>query len=390
MHDLLIIGGGPAGAALATLLARRERRVLLLERACGPRQKVCGEFLSPEAITSLAEIGLRPALEGLGPAPIRTARLIGWDGAALPAWLTSALPGGSLSLPLPAPAWGLSRIRLDPALREAAAAAGAEVWTGAEALGQERTPDGWRVRVRRAQGETELLARALAVAAGRRAPGGPHRPTDSGDVGVKCHLEGLSLAEVQLYLFPGGYAGLAPVEGGRVNFAALISPAAFRRVGASVDSLLAWLTESSPRFAGAAAGGIQVPGSAAAVSGVRTDLDPMPWAGCSHLGDGAIMLPPFCGDGQATALRSAQILAPLLEEHLAGRLSAAGLQWRYQRDWYGAFDQMIRTARRLESWLRRPVAARALLLAAGIYPVIAARLFAATRSRRMLQEGLPS
>lgn len=370
MLDLAIIGGGPAGSALAALLARRGRRVLLLERSAAPRPKVCGEFLSPEAITSLEEMGLKRALEGLGPVPIHTARLTGWVGPTLP-------------LPLPGPAWGLSRPALDPALREAAARAGAEVWTGAEAVGRERIPDGWRLCVRAAGGEAERLARAVVVAAGRR--GGAR-----GDVGLRCHLDGLSLAEVQLYLFPGGYAGLAPVEGGRVNFAALLSPAALRRAGSSVHSLLAWLAVHSPRFAAATASGRPVPGSAAAVSGVRTDLDPQPWAGCPQVGDGAVMLPPLCGDGQATALRSAQLLAPLLDQHLAGELSAAGLQWRYQRDWYDALGRMIRTARRLDLWLRRPLAARALLLAAGLYPAIAARLFAATRSRPIYPQGLPS
>lgn len=362
MYDVAIIGGGPAGAALAALMARGGRRVLLLERSAAPRHKVCGEFLSPEAITSLEELGLRSALERLAPVSIRSARLVA--------------PGGSeLTLPLPAPAWGLSRLALDPALRSEAARSGAEVRSGAEAVSQGRTSQGWSVRVRSAEGEAEVPARTLVGAAGRRrAPG-------RGTVGLKCHLNCVGLTEVQLFLFPGGYAGLAPVESGRVNFAALLSPPALRQAGSSLEGLLAWLSARSPRFAAARAAENLIPDSSAAISGVRTNLDPEPWAAFPQLGDGAAMLPPFCGDGQAAALRSAQLLAPLLEAHLSGQVSAEGLQWRYQREWYAAFGRMIRTAHRLEPWLLRPIPSRALMLAAGLYPALATRLFAATRSR---------
>ena len=83
--EALIVGGGPAGAALAALLARAGRRVILIEREAGPHDKVCGEFVSGEAAAYLHALGLDPA--GLGAVAIDTVRL-----AARGASAEAALP----------------------------------------------------------------------------------------------------------------------------------------------------------------------------------------------------------------------------------------------------------------------------------------------------------
>ncbi|MGH3181041.1 MAG: NAD(P)/FAD-dependent oxidoreductase, partial [Streptosporangiaceae bacterium] len=52
-YDLAVIGGGPAGASAAWAAAQRGLRVALLERGAFPRDKVCGEFVSHEALPLL-------------------------------------------------------------------------------------------------------------------------------------------------------------------------------------------------------------------------------------------------------------------------------------------------------------------------------------------------
>ncbi|MFN8423192.1 MAG: FAD-dependent monooxygenase [Anaerolineae bacterium] len=119
--DVVVVGAGPAGSALAALLARGGIDVVLLERDAFPRDKLCGEFLSPEAGQLLAAIGCRDALAALAPPVLAAARF--------------TLPSGfALDVPLPGEGWGLSRRALDAALASHAAASGARLLERTEAV----------------------------------------------------------------------------------------------------------------------------------------------------------------------------------------------------------------------------------------------------------------
>jgi 2-polyprenyl-6-methoxyphenol hydroxylase-like FAD-dependent oxidoreductase len=72
-QEVLVVGGGVAGCAAAIALARKDRGVTLIEREPAPRHKVCGEFLSGEALEDLHALGIDVA--SLGAAPIDRVRL---------------------------------------------------------------------------------------------------------------------------------------------------------------------------------------------------------------------------------------------------------------------------------------------------------------------------
>src|SRR6187200_3007582 len=57
-HEVIIVGAGPAGSALAYFLAREGRDVLLIDKADFPRDKTCGDGLTPRALRVLDEMGL--------------------------------------------------------------------------------------------------------------------------------------------------------------------------------------------------------------------------------------------------------------------------------------------------------------------------------------------
>jgi flavin-dependent dehydrogenase len=61
LHDVIVIGAGPAGSTAAAFLARRGLDVLLLDKQRFPRDKACGDLIAPSVITILSELGLRGA-----------------------------------------------------------------------------------------------------------------------------------------------------------------------------------------------------------------------------------------------------------------------------------------------------------------------------------------
>ena len=81
--DAVVVGAGPAGAATAILLAEEGLSVVLIDRARFPRDKVCGEYLSPEGGRILDRLGALGAIEARGARPLRGMRILAPDGTLL-------------------------------------------------------------------------------------------------------------------------------------------------------------------------------------------------------------------------------------------------------------------------------------------------------------------
>src|SRR5947207_366622 len=77
LYDAAVVGGGPAGSASAALLASRGLDVVVLDRARFPRDKPCGEFLTPGAVDILQEMGAWPSVLTAGAAPIAEIEISG-------------------------------------------------------------------------------------------------------------------------------------------------------------------------------------------------------------------------------------------------------------------------------------------------------------------------
>ncbi|MFE6797012.1 NAD(P)/FAD-dependent oxidoreductase [Paenibacillus chitinolyticus] len=378
--DVAVLGAGLAGALMAKSLAEKGWRTLLVDRHRFPRHKVCGEFLSPEVRQTLDAAGLLDRVTALRPARVERARLISAD-------------GGYVDIPLPGTAMGLSRFRLDEALHEAAAAAGARVLTSAAVLSVTRLADeSCEVRVKREAGMEVIRARTVIAAwgangqartakAGRtRRPLNPWKRSAPDYMGVKSHYTGIEMEPiVELYLFPGGYLGLCPIEDGLVNVSALLSRESFRGAGKSVLALLEAAARRCPPLHSKLKRGLPVPDAQAAVAPVKLDRRLDPWDMLPRLGDSSAMIPPLCGDGMSMALRSARLCAPLADDYLRGRLSLAGWEEQYVRAVKRTFGRPLRWGRLLQSSLDSPAAVRLLLRLAQLSPGMASGLLEATR-----------
>ena len=98
-----------------------------------------------------------------------------------------------------------------------------------------------------------------------------------------------------------------------------------------------------------------------AVAPVDTGRRGRPWESLPRVGDAAAMIPPFCGDGMAMALRSAEMLAPLMDGYLRSESSWHEAGRRYERAWHRERDRRLLIGRVLEQMLVRHGIAEALI-----------------------------
>lgn len=301
MNDALIVGGGPAGAALATLLARAGRNVVLVERTAGPTDKVCGEFLSSEAGTYLDSLGLD--LAALGAVSITTLRLCQGN--------------HTFTAELPFVATSLSRRVLDEALLGQAASAGARLRRGVkvrELVRSGSTSSTWQARLEDGsivEAETAFLATGKHDLHGRKRPPG----LQSDLVAFKLHFRlaaeptAALAGHVELVLFEGGYAGLQLVEDGLANLCLLIRRRRLHALGSSWDRVLAAIRSESAHLDARLIGARACWARPLALSSIPYGHVQLRADGLWRLGDQAAVIPSFSGDGMSIALHSAQLAA---------------------------------------------------------------------------------
>jgi menaquinone-9 beta-reductase len=301
-YDVAVIGAGPAGATLATLLALSGRSVALIDRDEFPRDKVCGEFISWDAHPILEALGLAELLKR--GAEIDRCRLFAGR--------------RSLSFPLPSTARGLSRFVLDHALLERAGAAGATILTGwnVDEVGEGSN----RVHCRNAGGEMILEADLIAGAWGRwgRLDHQLSRPfvTEREErwFGFKRHFAARKNdGAVDLFAVENGYVGVAPIEGELTNLAGLVHQKLLRRSAGQWEEVAAGLAGDHPELKDLIA---STPHGPFLSSGPLIFSRRAPQQrGVLMAGDCATLVDPLTGSGVAMAIQSAVVLF----DHLISR-----------------------------------------------------------------------
>lgn len=302
----LVIGGGPAGATVAAVIAAAGREIMLIERNPGAADKVCGDFLSDGAVTALAKLDIDPT--SLGAVPVTTLRIV--RGRRL------------VETRLPFAAAGLSRRVLDEALLGYAAARGARVLRGHVVSRLESNRTGFLVTTATMG---TFNANSVFIATGKHNLRGVRRPAPSeGLLGLKMYYvltreQGAALhGAVELAVFHGGYAGLQLVERGRAVLCLLVPSARWRHVGGRWDSLLDSLTRETPHLytrLGGATPCLERPLAIARLpygylcqSGTPALRAERPDR-MFRVGDQACVVPSIAGDGVAVALHSARLAA---------------------------------------------------------------------------------
>jgi menaquinone-9 beta-reductase len=326
--DDLVIGGGPAGSVAALRLAAAGRRVILVERECHAHHKVCGEFLSREAVHYLHQFGIAPL--ALGAEAIHTLRLS--SGRKV---VAAALPFQALSF---------SRALLDEALL-ARVQEKCQLMRGAAVESLTVEGSAWTAEL---SGGQSLHASAVFLATGKHDLRGYARPSgrQSDLIGFKMHwrLRHAQLAALRghmdLFLFAGGYGGLSLVENDTANLCLVVRRSLLRRLGGWAPLLTA-IRRGNEQLRGLLDGAQPRWPRPLAIS-------PIPYGHLCRengrlwrIGDQAAVIPSFTGDGISIALHSASLAASMF---VSGATPAA---------FYRTLRAQLRRSMSLATWLSR-------------------------------------
>ena len=340
IYDLIVIGGGPAGASAAITAARQGASVLLLERGSFPRHKVCGEFVSAESLDLLTGLlGSRHAPLLTSAIRIPQARLF-FDGSSL------------LQTPIDPPAASIARLDLDATLWELAGEYGAETRQQTTVQGIDGTGP---FQITTSSGEFSSLSVINATGRWSNLSAKPEDNAKSQPrwLGIKMYFaEASPKPSADLYFFDGGYCGVQPVAfrnpdspHGQVNVCAMVStdvastlPQVFAQHPALSERAERWrplsnLVSTFPLFF----------------------RDPQPVRdNVLQVGDSAGFVDPFVGDGISLALRSGSLAGESLIPFFRGEHSLTHATKQYCRSYEQRFAPVFRTSSKIRRMLRSP------------------------------------
>ena len=338
-QPVVIAGAGPAGTSLAIRLAKLGLPVTLVERYKFPRQKLCGEFISPECLLHFDELGVLDQMLAAGGDRIYETRFFETGGRSI------SVPSGWFDGE--GYALSLSRSRMDEILLDAARDNGVIVLEETSVNGL--INDGGRVcgiKARGTDGNVHELPATTAIDATGRArvlsrlaeKTAALKEPKARFVGFKAHLRGVTVPRgvCEIYAFRGGYAGLSWVENQQANLCFLAKASMFGKVVDADQVVEGHLKPQNQRAAITLANAEKVEDWLAVSVPYFGIHDPTNVPGLYTVGDSAAFVDPFTGSGMLMAVESSKLFADTV--------AAIGLESpRLQSEFTMAFERHFRS-----------------------------------------------
>jgi menaquinone-9 beta-reductase len=394
--DILIIGAGPAGSTLAWRLARAGCRVALVDRKRFPRPKPCGEFLSPQCLPILEELGVRERIDALGAHRVTGMRLHGYGRLATGHYRdigASAVPYGH--------GYAIQREVLDHELLKRAVAEDGVVFL-----------EGWRCRgliedanggVRGAHlvspaGEDTTVCATWTVGADgvrsvvARELGVQKRIPWLDKFALTTHYAGVpAMTTAEVHIFPGGYFAAAPIDSELLSLNLVLDRLRLKDRESDWDAFFAAHVERLPALR------LRLEG-AKRVRPIR-GVGPLAYRTTRQAADGAVLvgdacgyIDPMTGEGIYFALRTAAILAADLAVAVENGTRRASAVSRYVRTRRREIGPRLVLCKLLQRGLQRDAVAHRILSWLSHRPGLADLMVSVTgdyvRFRELLRPGV--
>jgi len=333
--DVIVIGGGPAGCAMALDLNSRGYNVALCDQAKFPRDKVCGEFISPGADPILEKLGVLDSIEALTPKRLKGVAISSYGSAELaidyPVVTGSGLRPTSLSVP---------RYQLDALFLKQVQNAGVKVFEQHKVTdfifneGCVAGVQGWD----EAKTSFSMNCKLVVDAGGRNATSLrkfnlKREPKGSSKIAFSAHWQGVCLPEDYCYMHVSrpGYTGISSVGNGRANVVLVVEGSAL--TGGKTEKPETFyhrVLMQNRRRSKMLENGERVE-PVRSVESLAFAVKPVPCGGLILVGDATGFIDPFTGEGIYLSLRSSQ---------LAGEVIHAGFESsKFSRNFLSVYDQ---------------------------------------------------
>lgn len=327
--DVIIVGGGLAGLTSAIHLSKFKQRVLLIEKNSYPKHKVCGEYISNEALPYLKSLGINPTKEGA---------------KKITKVHVSTITGGLIKGDLPLGGFGMSRYFLDELLANKALSNGVSIL--------QDTVDSVDFKDNQFCVQTKNLklfqSKITIGAFGKRSAldlkmSRKFTQKKSPYLAVKLHVKG-DFPEnlVALHNFKGGYCGVSKVENNAINLCYITEYESFKKHKNITDfqeqvvfknkHLRKIFTESKPVFE-----------KPLTISQISFETKQAVEDHIIMCGDTAGMIHPLCGNGMGMAIAGARLASTLILQFLNGEIATRkALEKQYLRDWNKEFKTRLK------------------------------------------------
>lgn len=337
-YDCAIIGGGVAGLSLAILLARSDKKVILLEKENFPFHKVCGEYISNESIPFLQSLGVN--LESRNLPKVNQLFL-------------SSPSGIAIQCPLSIGGTGLSRYALDHELFIIAVDAGVEIRTQTKVVHVD-----FQNEVFQTHTATEIFHSRTAIGAfGKNTNidvqlNRKIRATKESNlfIAVKYHIyaDFFDQSRVEMHNFRGGYCGLSAIEDNKINMSYISNVHNLKREG-GISNMEKNILSQNPHLKKYFDKGTFIFDKPLTISHLHFEIKDTVRNHILMLGDAAGNIAPLSGNGMSIALQSAKLSYQAILLYLNNELTLSEMENQYSIQYYQTFSNRIKTAKQINS-----------------------------------------